>query len=83
MGGTQRTPMKQEWEEDPVRNGLWWLMRHDRPNYSSACACIGLVNGSFRGFVVGATCYDEDSLASCEKFNSLAEAQNILEEARV
>ncbi len=72
--------MDSTWEEDPVRGGLWWLMRRQSPSYSSAVACISLVNGSIHGFIVGDDpgC-DEDSWANSQEFKSLEEARAVLE----
>ena len=67
------------WEEDPVRDRLWWFIKYDNPSQGSWCACIGLTDGSFRGFVVGDPCTDEDNMSASPVFRSFEEGRMILE----
>ncbi len=68
------------WEEDPVRDHLWWLMKYESQSHRSWCACIGLLpNGSFRGFLAGDPSGDEDNLSAYPAFRSFEEARKILE----
>ncbi len=73
------------WEEDPVRNRLWWFIKYDNPSQGSWCACIGLLtDGSFHGFLVGDSSADEDNISASRAFHSFEEGRTILEvEARL
>jgi hypothetical protein len=68
------------WENDPVRDRLWWLIKYESPSHGSWCACVGLLaDGSFRGFLVGEPFGDEDNMSACPAFRSFEEARTILE----
>jgi hypothetical protein len=71
--------MTAAWEEDAVRDGLWWLMTRDGSNYSHWCACIRIsADGTVRGFLLGDAAHDEDDMNACAVFGSLEEARKVL-----
>jgi hypothetical protein len=68
------------WEEDPVRNRLWWLIKYDDASHGTWCACIGLLaDGSFHGFLVGDRSADEDDMSAGPAFGSFEEGRMLLE----